>query len=163
MSATGISGCVSHTTHRCPLVHLQRPVSVTAFQCRRRSPDPKSIGCFTIVSSLLCTGVCTCPPPRPARFCSSPCRLLQQEHKLIENVEGVLDRERENMKNALSRERVASARRIAALNEELETVKRRLEEERSRSSNVSDNFCRWTFMFYDIVSPRVSVAVPWCY
>lgn len=140
------------------LPHL---VSVTVFQRLRYRPDLESLGSCSNVLSLLSTGVCTCASPRPASFCfSSRCRLLQQENKLAENVEGVLDREREHMNNLLSGERAASARRIAALHEELETAKRRLELERKRNSNVSGSLCGWAYIFYSIVvNPFVTVTM----
>ncbi|CAB1107054.1 unnamed protein product [Ectocarpus sp. CCAP 1310/34] len=63
-------------------------------------------------------------------------RLVQQERKLVRQMDEVLKRERDKMQALLSEERASSARRINALKGEVDAARRQLELERRRSEKV---------------------------
>ncbi|CBJ32012.1 conserved unknown protein [Ectocarpus siliculosus] len=64
-------------------------------------------------------------------------RLVQQERKLVRQMDEVLKRERDKMQALLSEERASSARRINTLKGEVDAARRQLELERRRSEKAA--------------------------
>eukprot|EP00752_Nemacystus_decipiens_P017732 g15900.t1 len=61
-------------------------------------------------------------------------RLAQQERQFVDQMEEMLQRERAKMQAQLAEERASNARRVGALQKELDTARRQLELERDRTA-----------------------------